>query len=58
MRKEQGRALKHLSLCLPHYENVEDEADTDLALLREVVEKVDLDPQEPQGVRFSSEIRW
>ena len=57
-RKEQGCALKHLSLCLPHYENVEDMADTDLGALREVVETVDLDPKGPQEYDFSNNVEW
>lgn len=52
MRKEQGHPLRRLSLCLPHYENVEDMAETDLAALREVVENVDLDPPEMVQVDF------
>ncbi|KAL1944699.1 hypothetical protein VTO73DRAFT_3129 [Trametes versicolor] len=51
-RKEQGHQLRRLSLCLPHYENVEDMAETDLAELREVVENVDLDPPETPQVEF------
>ncbi|RDX56475.1 hypothetical protein OH76DRAFT_389565 [Lentinus brumalis] len=51
-RKAQGHPLKRLSLCLPHYENVEDMAETDLAELREVVENVDLDPPETPHVEF------
>ncbi|KAH9945885.1 uncharacterized protein BXZ73DRAFT_86130 [Epithele typhae] len=57
-RKAQGHGLKRLSLCLPHYENVEDMADTDLTELREVVEIVDLDPQEPQSPVFASTVNW
>ena len=57
-RKAQGHALRRLSLCLPHYENVEDMADTDLAALREVVETVDLDPQEPQQIEFNNNVEW
>lgn len=51
-RKTQGHPLKRLSLCLPHYENVEDMAETDLGELREVVETVDLDPPETPHVEF------
>lgn len=55
-RKEQGHQLRRLSLCLPHYENVEDMAETDLAELREVVENVDLDPPETPQVEFPAAI--
>ncbi|KAI1794612.1 hypothetical protein LXA43DRAFT_883649 [Ganoderma leucocontextum] len=51
-RKDAGHSLRRLSLCLPHYENVEDMASTDLAELREVVETVDLDPPETPHVEF------
>ncbi|KAJ8456912.1 hypothetical protein ONZ51_g11843 [Trametes cubensis] len=55
-RKAQGRPLKRLSLCLPHYENVEDMAETDLAELREVVEAVDLDPPMSPRIEFSAAV--
>ncbi|KAI0372924.1 hypothetical protein BV20DRAFT_1014134 [Pilatotrama ljubarskyi] len=51
-RKARGHPLRRLSLCLPHYENVEDMAETDLAELREVVDRVDLDPPETLNVEF------
>ncbi|KAI0819535.1 hypothetical protein BC628DRAFT_1413667 [Trametes gibbosa] len=57
MRKEQGHPLRRLSLCLPHYENVEDMAETDLAELREVVENVDLDPPETPHIDFPN-VQW
>ncbi|KAI0362407.1 hypothetical protein OH77DRAFT_49909 [Trametes cingulata] len=51
-RKAAGRPLRRLSVRLPHYENVEDMAETDLAELREVVDRVDLDPPEIFNVNF------
>lgn len=57
-RKSQGHPLKRLSLCLPHYENVEDMAGTDLTELREVVETVDLDPPDMPHVHFQDNIAW
>ncbi len=57
-RKAQGYGLKRLSLCLPHYENVEDMAETDLAELREVVEAVDLDPPDTPHVQFPNVVEW
>ncbi|KAI0748520.1 hypothetical protein C8Q80DRAFT_744096 [Daedaleopsis nitida] len=57
-RKAQGHALKRLSLCMPHYENVEDMADTDLTELREVVENVDLDPPDIPDVEFPNNPVW
>ncbi|KAI8989690.1 hypothetical protein BD414DRAFT_577517 [Trametes punicea] len=53
-RKEHGHPLRRLSLCLPHYENVENMAETDLAELREVVETVDLDPPAMLRLEFPS----
>ena len=55
-RKDAGHPLKQLSLCLPHYENVEDMASTDLKELREVVETVDLDPPETPHVEFPTAV--
>ncbi|KAI0780670.1 hypothetical protein BD413DRAFT_8515 [Trametes elegans] len=55
-RKAQGCPLRRLSLCLPHYENVEDMAETDLAELREVVDTVDLDPPETPQVEFPNAV--
>ncbi|OSD08591.1 hypothetical protein PYCCODRAFT_1429644 [Trametes coccinea BRFM310] len=55
-RKEQGHPLRRLSLCLPHYENVEDMAETDLAELREVVETVDLDPPQETQIELPAAV--
>ncbi|KAI0636713.1 hypothetical protein C8Q77DRAFT_1154627 [Trametes polyzona] len=56
-RKEHGCPLRRLSLSLPHYENVEDMAETDLEELREVVENVDLDPPQTPQAEFQS-LTW
>ncbi|TBU35711.1 hypothetical protein BD311DRAFT_744458 [Dichomitus squalens] len=53
-RRDAGHPLRRLSLCLPHYENVEDMASTDLTDLREVVDAVDLDPPDTPHVEFPS----
>ena len=58
VRKDQGYGLKHLSLSLPHYENVEDMTETDLAILREVIDEVDLFPPELEDIRISSNVVW
>ncbi|KAI0672960.1 hypothetical protein C8Q78DRAFT_689884 [Trametes maxima] len=52
-RRDAGHPLRRLSVRLPHYENVEDMAETDLASLREVVDLVDLDPPEPPEIDVS-----
>ena len=57
-RKTLGHGLKRLSLCLPHYENVEDMAETDLTELREVVDSVDLDPPDTPHVEFPTNTQW
>lgn len=42
----RGQPIKKISLRLPHYENLEDMDDSDLAILRRVINIVDLDPPE------------
>ena len=51
-RRDAGHPLRRLSLCLPHYENVEDMASTDLTQFREVVDAVDLDPPDTPHIDF------
>ncbi|KAI0647322.1 hypothetical protein C8Q79DRAFT_620139 [Trametes meyenii] len=58
VRREAGHPLRHLSVHLPHYENVEDMAETDLASLREVIDVVDLDPPEPLSVDLPDASGW
>ncbi|KAI0345344.1 hypothetical protein BDW22DRAFT_1354256 [Trametopsis cervina] len=46
-RSQAGHPFKHVSMALSHYASFDDPEDTDLSLLREYIETVDLNPVEP-----------
>ncbi|EMD38281.1 hypothetical protein CERSUDRAFT_64544 [Gelatoporia subvermispora B] len=56
-RLKRGSPMKRLSLRLPTYEHFEDVEDTDLPVLRKVIESVELDPPNIESPVFPT-IAW